>query len=420
MTPREKLAAGRLIARQQAPWFRSALHALIPREAPGLDTMGVTDSAILMWDPAAVQRWKPEEVAGVLIHEISHLLRDHSARRRAIAADPRLWNIAGDCEINDDLSRYKIPGEGCFPKTFGMQPGKLAESYYAELRRQGKGQGGEGGEGAEGDGKAIGPGKPSAAGGWCGSGAGRAVPGEPEQLDEKGKPQGRSPREIERVRRETAKAIQEQASRGQGSMAAGWLRWANEELKPPRIPWQRRLATLARSAAAYASGAVDYKYDRPARRQSAIGWGPGKPILAALRRPIIQAAIVLDTSGSMGSAELSVALAESDGIMRAVGANVTFCACDAEVHSLKQVRTWRELIPLVKGGGGTDFRPAFEEISRRRPRPDVLIFFTDGYGSAPALPPNFRTIWVLINSKHRPTTWGDYVEIDTTSQGDDR
>ena len=46
-----------------------------------------------------------EENAALLIHEVSHLLRDHEARKKSAAVrNARLWNTAADCEINDDLA----------------------------------------------------------------------------------------------------------------------------------------------------------------------------------------------------------------------------------------------------------------------------------------------------------------------------
>ena len=58
-----------------------------------------------------VARTPVEELAGVWVHEVSHLLRDHHGRGDRLARERGLtglgdrlrMNIAADCEINDDL-----------------------------------------------------------------------------------------------------------------------------------------------------------------------------------------------------------------------------------------------------------------------------------------------------------------------------
>ena len=72
----------------------------------------------------------------MLIHEVSHLLRDHESRRKSAAAtDERLWNTAGDCEINDDLAAegLPLPGDPPQPAKFGLDTGASAEVYYHRL-----------------------------------------------------------------------------------------------------------------------------------------------------------------------------------------------------------------------------------------------------------------------------------------------
>lgn len=61
-----------------------------------------------------------EELVGVWVHEVSHLLRDHHGRSDRVARQRWLtgpgyrlrMNIAADCEINDDVLRSR---RGCIP-----------------------------------------------------------------------------------------------------------------------------------------------------------------------------------------------------------------------------------------------------------------------------------------------------------------
>lgn len=431
----DKMAAARLFVVKQAPYFTSVLLSLVPREAPGLGTLGVTDRGVLLWDPAFVETVTVPQLGAVLAHEVGHVLRDHAGRRVSLMADPDAWNLAGDAEINDDLidGGWELPHHPVLPKTLKMKDGLTAEEYYAKVKQmkeeaqaeegdeEGQGESGEE-DGDSRSGKSKGKGKEEKpkgpCKGWCGSGAGRPLPGEPSEGEEPGKSQS----ELERVRNEVAEAIKVAvATKGQGTIPAGWQRWADERLQPAKIPWRQKLARLVRGAVAFKAGMVDMTYRKRSRRQAGVGYGPGAPILPAFHAPVPKVECWLDTSGSMGDKEIQRGLSEISGVLKATGADVIFGACDARVHARGCARRWQDLIPMVKGGGGTDFNPIFEEVSkpsRRFPRPDVLIFVTDGYGPAPKDPPiGMTVIWVLVGAgvgggaATRPTTWGEYIEI---------
>lgn len=420
MNPRDKLAAARLKAVKNMPYFRAALTALVPKQAPGLGTVGVTEHGVMLWDPEAIAQWAVEETSGVLLHEINHLLRHHGDRCQRLGADRDLWNIAGDLEINDDLiaAGIKLPEEGVWPSKLGLADGLTAEEYYHALQQMAKDAvraacGGEG-EGEAGDGEEGEDGEDGDAGQDVGRGKCGGCAGNPRG-DEAGDDaaDGRSDVELERVRRTVAEAIRNEAASGRGTVPAGLVRWADSQLKPPQIPWRQKLKRAVRGAVAYRAGAVDLHYTRPSRRQAGIGYGPGKPILPAMRAPVPRVAVAVDTSGSMGEEELIEAISETRGVLSAAGANVTFCACDAAVHELREVRGWEEAAALLKGGGGTDFRPVFDALDRKKPKLDVVVFITDGCGPAPETPPPYKVIWVLVGP-HRsiPAPWGEVIELE--------
>lgn len=435
LSPGDKMAAARMLVIRKAPYFTSILLSLVPRETPGLGTLGVTDSGVLLWCPEFVGTITVDQLAAVLVHEIGHVLRDHAGRRKMLLANQLQWNIAGDAEINDDLAEggWELPSECVYPSKIGCADGATAEEYYAKLREQteqeegqdGKNsgddsddQGGEtapsgAGEAAPGQEKHEGPCR-----GHCGSGAGNPLPNEPTSEEEK----GRSQSDLERVRNEVAEAIKQAASSSRGTIPGGWVRWADQRLKPAVIPWRQKLARIVRGAAASRAGAVDLTYRRRSRRQAGLGTGPGSPVLAAYHAPTPRIECWLDTSGSMGTDEVTRGLSEIAGVIKTVGAEIVFGSCDAQVHARGSVKRWQDLAKMVKGGGGTDFCPIFEEVqkpSRRYPRPDVLIFITDGCGPAPSkAPKGMAVIWVLVGQyKQRPTCdegevrWGEFVEV---------
>lgn len=129
----ETLAAARLLALRWMPYLASALFEVVPVRSPDLDTFAVDAGWRLYVGVPALARWSVEEVAGVLLHEVGHLLRDHHARHTEQEHHhPLRWNLAADAEINDDLvaARIPLPGHPVTPASLGAPDGDLAERYY--------------------------------------------------------------------------------------------------------------------------------------------------------------------------------------------------------------------------------------------------------------------------------------------------
>lgn len=416
----DTFSEARLVAQKKAPYFRSVLYGLLAVEAEGLNTIGVTHTGVLLWDPAFAEACTADELAFVLIHECMHVVLHHHGRCVSSNKDHQLFNIAGDLSINPSVRAMGctppkgVERAGIFPKDFGLPEGLTAEEYYERLRKMAD------------EAQKKGSQKPQAGAGFCGSCAGQKLP-DPHENDDgsngegKDRTEGRTEVQMGRMRRGVAEAVREQASKSQGSVPRELQRWADTLLKPPRVPWQKRLAKVVRDCVAYRPGAVDFKYSRPSRRQGGIGYGPGKPALPGLVQPVPRVAVVLDTSGSMGTGELSEGMRELNGILKATGADVEFCACDAAVHAMQKVRNWREAAKLLKGGGGSSFVPAFDFMKRKRQRPQIAVFVTDGMIDVPKAAPNGMTvIWLLVGPyRQKPCDWGTCIELSPEDMRED-
>jgi predicted metal-dependent peptidase len=103
--------------------------------------------------------------------------------------------------------------------------------------------------------------------------------------------------------------------------------------------------------------------------------------------------VAVDTSGSIGEAELEAFFNEIHGIWRS-GSAVYVLGCDAAVHDAFE---YRGKAPVqMGGGGGTAFEPVFAWMAANRSRRfDGVIYLTDGYGSAPKTKPPCRVLWVV-------------------------
>lgn len=412
LTPDEMRAfrTARLAALEAMPYFAHGLLNTHPLATEGLGTLAVDAHWRLYIDPELLTgdtAWPVGGLAAGLLHETGHLLREHAARAAALPhpVDHLRNNLATDAEVNDDLAAAGVafPIEPVTPTGLGLTPGELAETYYHQLTPQHPEAGpddpdpaGDSGGGGDSD-------------HGCGSGAGDPPGGWELPPDDPGAP-AVSAAEGELIRRRVADDIRrrEQAG-GRGTVPAELTRWAEHTLAPPTVNWRRVLAAAVRRQVASVSGRVDYTYRRPSRRRVP---GVVKP---AMRGTQVNAAVVIDTSASMGGDQLAAALSEVTGVLSATGVNrdtLRVLACDAAADTPRRVRSAADV--ELTGGGGTDMRAGLAAAEATRPRPDVVIVLTDGLTPWPDAPPRARVIVGVLGSEkaaeHAPA-WATVVPI---------
>jgi len=143
-------------------------------------------------------------------------------------------------------------------------------------------------------------------------------------------------------------------------------------------------------------------FGRPPRRfPHLVGIVPGKGRSTSKARVMA----VIDTSGSMTEEMLSDISSELARMARTHV--VTVVECDTQVHDVYSYRP----ITSVAGRGGTDFRPPLEQEFLRKHKPDLIIYFTDGYGPAPDKQPRIPVIWCLTEGGRMPAEWGREIRM---------
>ena len=392
-----------------------------------------TDGSKIFFDCEFYSTLTPGQREFVLAHEVWHNIFLHFVRRQA--RDMQLWNVATDMEINHMLQNegLEVLKDGCFPDP--IVAGKNAEDIYAYLMKQAQkqqkngnsGQGQGGGSGDQDDSSDSNSSSSSSNGGkqkqnqgngndkgkygnqfdkhvYEGDGNGNAQ----EQDGKFGKrgddsdfnPKMGDARETENKIKEMVTAVAQSIERKQGHLPAGIDNLVKEMLKP-EINWKERLSMFVTACLG-----GDHSWKRCSRH--ALGRGmylPGR------NDQKLKAALILDTSGSYLQ-DLPKFLAEFKSLVESFGKyEITMIQCDAEVQDVK---TYDAETPMefdkfnAKGGGGSDFRPAFKKLRELGDDFDTCIVFTDGYISMPTYPPPYPTLFVLTPDANKDfVEWGE-------------
>ena len=399
-----------------------------------------TDGTKIFFDCEFYSKLTQGQREFVLAHEVWHNIFLHFIRKQA--RDQEIWNIATDMEINHMLQNegMEVLPDGCFPPP--VVAGKNAEDIYAYLMKQmqkqqqknGQGQGNGNGEGSDdGDDQNNGSSSSSSSSNSSNGGGQKQKPskgnggghgnqfdkhiydgqspeqGEGQEQEGKFGPRGRDPdfnpkmgdaKDKENEIKEMVTSVAQSIERKQGRLPAGIDNLVKEMLKP-EINWKEALSQFVTKTLG-----GDHSWSRCSRH--ALGRGmylPGKTDMK------IKAALVLDTSGSYLS-DLPKFLAEFKSLVESFGKyEITMVQCDAEVQDVK---TYDPETPMdfdkfnAKGGGGSDFRPAFKKLRELGDDFNCVIAFTDSYISVPTYPPPYPTLWVLTPDADKNfCDWGE-------------
>lgn len=357
----------------RAAFFACLALRLTPNPCWDVPTMA-TDGKRLEYNPAFVAGLTPDELLGVVAHETLHCALGHHARRGS--RDASRWNAACDLAVNGILvgAGFVLPtsrllaGEGEYA---GLLPGRSAEEYYGLLPVPPAGQ----------------PADPDPGG--CGAvtdpGAGSPADAADQQATW-----------------EAAVAQAERAAAARGDLPAGLARTVGDVLHPP-ADWRAVLREFVS-----ASARNDYSWAHPNRRFVSRGLD-----LPGLRSEELgEVVVAVDTSGSVGPAELAVFGGELDALLGAFDCTATVVYHDAAVT---HVQTWAPADgPLVlepKGGGGTSHVPVFEWLDREGKQPACVVCLTDLDSQFPSNPPAVPVLWGVVGGNRADPPFGRAVRV---------
>lgn len=380
------------------PWLAAALLRLPLVEVmeAGLVPTLATDGRAVYFSPAFCASLTHEDLQFCLAHELMHCLLDHLPRMGS--RDPALWNVAVDLVTNRLLEKcgFRVPSGALQEASvwFSLDH-RTAEEVYDQLA------------GTTEESKAL-------AAKWL------RLRSEAPLRDQHGgtadvlarmaamRPEDApSDAELQVIRHAV---VRDSAGHHQGWGGVGGI----EELSRagrPRVPWRVLLASFLTGLQRN-----DYRWIPPAKRHlwrglvlpSATVSGPAHVVVA------------IDTSGSMGVPLLRRILAEIDGMRRQWSGQLTVIDCDEVVRN---VRVYDAFEPIdfdafeLRGRGGTSFVPVFVWLEEKvrlmdGPAPDVLVYFTDGYGEFPEKEPGIPVCWIMPDDGEASVPFGQVIQLD--------
>lgn len=313
-----------------------------------------TDGKVLWFNPEFTAKQNPSQLCGLIAHELLHAALQHLPRRRE--RDPQLWNIAADIVVNGMVAgdtNYTLP-------VGGVEDATLAHLSVEEIYE-----------------KLI---------------TGKLKAPRIDLLDLIGSSDHTAIDEEQqsalqrhwRAAVQQASAVARRMNKGFGCKGLDSVRDITEATAPS-LNWRDILWQFLVSTPCDFSG-----FDRRFIWQ--------KLYLEDVVGESVEVAIVLDTSGSIGTNELGIFMGEIQGILDAypqIHGNLFFADADLYgPHPFSQ----HAGIPPPKGGGGTSFVPFFDWVRKEAQdgSAPLCIYFTDGYGSFPGVAPDVPVLWVVI------------------------
>jgi len=177
--------------------------------------------------------------------------------------------------------------------------------------------------------------------------------------------------------------------KSQGSISAGVLREIDQGYKS-QVPWERVLA--ARILSFIGKKVATPTYTKLPYYQIACDVR-----LAGNYKKEFNLVTAFDTSGSISQQELSKFCAEYQRVEKLVSEHWVY-VIDADIHAVLHNPSYDELVANLRGGGGTSLAPPFEDVEKRKLKPDLFVYFTDTFGTFPQKTPTYSVIWIVVRT----------------------
>jgi len=344
-----------------------------------------TDGLRIYINPRLFSMLRSEEKAGVLAHEVMHIVLKHVTRaKRVRSLFPHLSqlavNVVADAKVNHlIMTEFKLPAGAITPHDLAnildMDVEEVEESSFEELCEH------------------LAKKKPtvvissdrwleldvfpesSRVGGE--EGAQRARGDEDNRksssqrdlivLNEGDAEDASVSSEEEMENRAVRKYVESLTVAKMAGKVPGWAERVMNEILKSKVPWQRLLRAFLTKGI---GKKVKRTWSRPSRKHPSF---PGKELLKADK-----VVVLVDTSGSIGEKELQQFISEVYYVAKEV-AEVVVIPWDATVYEEQVIRRPDDVKKIkVRGGGGTVIKPALELAHKKYPD-NMKVILSDWY-----------------------------------------
>jgi predicted metal-dependent peptidase len=439
ITPDQIRLAERAITRAKVgmimdhPWFGTLATKLVVLEGSdiGVDTMA-TDGTRLYYHAPFINQLTPQELIGVMAHEVMHCAMLHPYRREK--REMLQWNVACDYVINDILvsSGLTLPKNVLLDKRFA---GMTSEKAYAMLNQeesQGKtgkqdknGKNGIGGvmdapkDPGKDKGKDPGKGGDKDKGQDSGQGKGKDKtegqgngPGKPENGQGKGQGTGESGIQNRTESDWQIDVVQAEKVASSAGKMPGHLR---DELRKTRECKTNYREVLKRFIDK--TIACDFSWAKPNRRML----GQGIVLPGIHKEGCGELVIGVDTSGSVHGAMLdqfAADIAEIIQTVRPIKTHVVYCDTRVTQHTEFEPDGAEFEFEKHVSRGGTFFQPVFDFVEENGIEPKALLYCTDLEPGDRPSDPGYPVLWCVPETCTRKAyDWGESVEITMDQNG---
>ncbi len=361
------------------PFFATMLLGSPHTETRVVPTAG-TDGKAFFWNPDFVETLTPDELLGVMAHEVMHMALEHSLRR--YNRNSIVWNWACDYAINLVVTECGLT----LPKGGLMDPkykGMTADAIYTLLMKEQDKHGRDPGEEKGGDQGKRGrdPGEEKGGdqgkrgrGPWWNNGQ-DTMHGD---VMDPGEMTSEERAKVERgVRQRVAQAamVARMAGKLPGSLEA-----MVGEILNPTVPWPELLRDYMTRVSK-----DDESWQRRNRRYTDV------ILPARWSQSMGEIIIIGDTSGSVTEEELNKVAAEVNAIAEGVRPElVRVVWADTEVKREETFEPGEPIKLHPLGRGGTDMRVPLSHVERYDAQ--VVVLITDGYTPWPSAEPPYPLI----------------------------
>ena len=360
-----------------------------------------------------VESLSDAELRFLVLHECYHKLYRHLLTwRHLYDENPRLANAACDYVINIKLVDDNSDGFARMPMRDGKQVGLCDPKYrdmdsaqvYNLLKEEAEEEGDDEGEGeGEGDGDGQGDGQGR---GDSGTGISDDHGGGLDSHDWEGA-QGLSDEDRKELERDIDEAVR-QGALAAGKMGSGGNRDL-EALMTPKVDWREALREFINTTCA----GNDYStWRRPNRRFVSSGYY----MPSGVSERVGELIIAIDTSGSIGGAELSKFLSEVKGICDTVHPDaIRLLYWDTEVCADERY-VGAEIDNLTsstkpEGGGGTMVECVPAYITAHSIKAQAVVVLTDGYLGGSWGTWTMPVLWAIVGGNKEVADVGKTIHV---------